>query len=49
MLEASIEAAASAIIDLKGEFNDWDSTSGDGDCGATLSRPVMLLLIFCSV
>lgn len=49
ILEAAIEAAASAVIDIKDNLNDWDSKSGDGDCGSTVSRLVMGMLILCLV
>ncbi|KAL8123954.1 putative 3,4-dihydroxy-2-butanone kinase isoform X1 [Apium graveolens] len=44
ILEAAIEAAASAIIDLKDNLNDWDSKSGDGDCGSTMSKGATAIL-----
>lgn len=37
ILEASIEAAAKEIINLKDSLNEWDSKVGDGDCGSTVS------------
>ncbi|CAD6219515.1 unnamed protein product [Miscanthus lutarioriparius] len=37
ILEAAIEASATAIINLKDSLNEWDSKVGDGDCGTTMS------------
>ena len=37
ILEAAIEASATAIINLKDSLNEWDSKVGDGDCGTTVS------------
>ncbi|XP_066316826.1 putative 3,4-dihydroxy-2-butanone kinase [Miscanthus floridulus] len=36
ILEAAIEASATAIINLKDSLNEWDSKVGDGDCGTTV-------------
>ncbi|KGN63936.1 putative 3,4-dihydroxy-2-butanone kinase isoform X2 [Cucumis sativus] len=38
ILEAAIEAAAKAVINLKDKLNEWDSKVGDGDCGSTMFR-----------
>ncbi|KAL0535750.1 hypothetical protein IC582_030091 [Cucumis melo] len=38
ILEAAIEAAAKAVINLKDTLNEWDSKVGDGDCGSTMFR-----------
>lgn len=37
ILEVAIEAAATAVMNLKDSLNEWDSTVGDGDCGSTVS------------
>ncbi|KAL1824785.1 putative 3,4-dihydroxy-2-butanone kinase [Daucus carota subsp. sativus] len=44
ILEAAIEAAASAVIDIKDNLNDWDSKSGDGDCGSTMCKGAVAIL-----
>ncbi|XP_078440913.1 putative 3,4-dihydroxy-2-butanone kinase [Wolffia australiana] len=44
VLQAAIEAAATAIIDLKDSLNEWDSKVGDGDCGSTMSRGATAIL-----
>ncbi|MCL7032957.1 hypothetical protein MKW94_000960 [Papaver nudicaule] len=44
ILEAGIEAAANAIIDLKDSLNEWDGKVGDGDCGSTMFRGAMAIL-----
>lgn len=36
-LEASIRAAAQAVLNLKDALNEWDRMVGDGDCGTTVS------------
>lgn len=38
ILEAAIEAAASAVINLRDSLNEWDSKVGDGDCGSTMFK-----------
>ncbi|XP_024017929.1 putative 3,4-dihydroxy-2-butanone kinase [Morus notabilis] len=38
ILEAAIEAAANAVIDLRDSLNEWDSKAGDGDCGSTMYK-----------
>ena len=43
-LEAAIEAAANAVIDLRDSLNEWDSKAGDGDCGSTVS-PIFPFLL----
>lgn len=37
ILEVAIEAATTAVINLRDSLNEWDSTVGDGDCGSTVS------------
>lgn len=37
VLEAAIEAAAHAVINIKDSLNEWDAKAGDGDCGSTVS------------
>ncbi|XP_047942434.1 putative 3,4-dihydroxy-2-butanone kinase [Salvia hispanica] len=44
ILEVAIEAAATSIINLRDDLNDWDSTVGDGDCGSTMSRGASAIL-----
>ncbi|XP_054802697.1 putative 3,4-dihydroxy-2-butanone kinase [Prosopis cineraria] len=44
ILEAAIEAAANAIINLKDSLNEWDSKVGDGDCGSTMFRGAKAIL-----
>ncbi|KAI3889643.1 hypothetical protein MKX03_007665 [Papaver bracteatum] len=44
ILEAGIEAAANAIIDLKDSLNEWDGKVGDGDCGSTMFRGAVAIL-----
>ncbi|KAL1554023.1 putative 3,4-dihydroxy-2-butanone kinase [Salvia divinorum] len=44
ILEVAIEAAATAIINLRDNLNDWDSKVGDGDCGSTMSRGASAIL-----
>ncbi|KAI9087329.1 hypothetical protein K1719_030649 [Acacia pycnantha] len=44
ILEAAIEAAANAIINLKDSLNEWDSKVGDGDCGSTMYRGAKAIL-----
>lgn len=44
ILEVAIEAAASAVINLKDSLNDWDSKVGDGDCGSTMFRGATAIL-----
>ncbi|XP_057767609.1 putative 3,4-dihydroxy-2-butanone kinase isoform X3 [Salvia miltiorrhiza] len=44
ILEVAIEAAATAIINLKDNLNEWDSKVGDGDCGSTMSRGASAIL-----
>jgi len=47
ILEAAIEASATAIINLKDSLNEWDSKVGDGDCGTTVSYIVFTNSIQC--
>ncbi|RDX89213.1 putative 3,4-dihydroxy-2-butanone kinase, partial [Mucuna pruriens] len=44
VLQAAIEAAANAIINLKDSLNEWDSKVGDGDCGSTMYRGAKAIL-----
>uniref|UniRef100_A0A7C8ZMJ5 Glycerone kinase n=1 Tax=Opuntia streptacantha TaxID=393608 RepID=A0A7C8ZMJ5_OPUST len=44
MLEAAIEAAASELINLRENLNEWDGKVGDGDCGSTMSRGASAIL-----
>ncbi|XP_066308022.1 putative 3,4-dihydroxy-2-butanone kinase [Miscanthus floridulus] len=44
ILEAAIEASATAIINLKDSLNEWDSKVGDGDCGTTMYRGATTIL-----
>ncbi|OIW21498.1 hypothetical protein TanjilG_05147 [Lupinus angustifolius] len=44
ILEAAIEAAANAILNLKDSLNEWDSKVGDGDCGSTMYRGAKAIL-----
>ncbi|KAK6127853.1 hypothetical protein DH2020_038422 [Rehmannia glutinosa] len=44
ILEMAIEAAATAVINLKDSLNDWDSKVGDGDCGSTMFRGASAIL-----
>lgn len=46
ILEAAIEAAANAIINLRDDLNEWDSKVGDGDCGSTVGLSLNLILNF---
>ncbi|KAJ4851495.1 hypothetical protein Tsubulata_026245 [Turnera subulata] len=45
MLEAAIDAATKAIVDLKDSLNEWDSKVGDGDCGSTMSRGATAIMV----
>ncbi|KAH6803293.1 Dihydroxyacetone kinase [Perilla frutescens var. frutescens] len=44
ILEVAIEAAATAIINLRDNLNEWDSIVGDGDCGSTMSKGASAIL-----
>ncbi|XP_066400170.1 putative 3,4-dihydroxy-2-butanone kinase [Miscanthus floridulus] len=44
ILEAAIEASATAIINIKDSLNEWDSKVGDGDCGTTMYRGATAIL-----
>ncbi|KAI4352064.1 hypothetical protein L6164_006350 [Bauhinia variegata] len=44
LLEVAIEAAANAVINLKGSLNEWDGKVGDGDCGSTMYRGAKAIL-----
>ncbi|GAB2219609.1 hypothetical protein Droror1_Dr00007246 [Drosera rotundifolia] len=37
ILEVAIQAAATEVINLKDNLNEWDGKVGDGDCGSTMS------------
>ncbi|KAL8478421.1 hypothetical protein ACS0TY_030356 [Phlomoides rotata] len=38
ILEVAIEAAATAVMNLRDSLNEWDSKVGDGDCGSTMYK-----------
>ncbi|CAL1369073.1 unnamed protein product [Linum trigynum] len=44
LLEVAIEAAATAVVNLKDPLNEWDSKVGDGDCGSTMYRGATAIL-----
>ncbi|XP_022889930.1 putative 3,4-dihydroxy-2-butanone kinase [Olea europaea var. sylvestris] len=44
ILEAAIEAAATAVVNLRDSLNEWDSKVGDGDCGSTMFRGASAIL-----
>ncbi|KAL3716341.1 hypothetical protein ACJRO7_008013 [Eucalyptus globulus] len=44
LLEAAIEAAAKAVIDIKDQLNEWDGKAGDADCGSTLFKGATAIL-----
>ncbi|XP_075490499.1 putative 3,4-dihydroxy-2-butanone kinase [Primulina tabacum] len=44
ILEMVIEAAATAVINLRDCLNEWDSKVGDGDCGSTMFRGASAIL-----
>ncbi|KAI4365805.1 hypothetical protein MLD38_021760 [Melastoma candidum] len=44
VLEAAIEAAAKAVIQIKDQLNEWDGKAGDADCGSTLSKGAAAIL-----
>uniref|UniRef100_A0A5B6Z761 Putative 3,4-dihydroxy-2-butanone kinase isoform X2 n=1 Tax=Davidia involucrata TaxID=16924 RepID=A0A5B6Z761_DAVIN len=44
ILEVIIEAAATAVINLRDNLNEWDSKVGDGDCGSTMFRGATAIL-----
>ncbi|CAN0902186.1 Putative 3,4-dihydroxy-2-butanone kinase [Linum grandiflorum] len=44
ILEVAIEAAASAVVNLKDPLNEWDGKVGDGDCGSTMYRGATAIL-----
>ncbi|XP_043695836.1 putative 3,4-dihydroxy-2-butanone kinase isoform X1 [Telopea speciosissima] len=44
LLEAAIEAAANAVVNLRDDLNGWDSKVGDGDCGSTMFKGAMAIL-----
>ncbi|KAL5545123.1 hypothetical protein UlMin_008907 [Ulmus minor] len=44
ILEVAIEAAATAVMNLKDSLNEWDSKAGDGDCGSTMYRGAAAIL-----
>ncbi|XP_062100456.1 putative 3,4-dihydroxy-2-butanone kinase [Humulus lupulus] len=44
ILEAAIEAAANAVIKIVDSLNEWDSRTGDGDCGSTMYKGAPAIL-----
>ncbi|GFP96519.1 putative 3 4-dihydroxy-2-butanone kinase, partial [Phtheirospermum japonicum] len=44
ILELAIEAAATALINLRDSLNEWDSKVGDGDCGSTMFKGASAVL-----
>ncbi|KAM7479594.1 hypothetical protein LguiA_027807 [Lonicera macranthoides] len=44
ILEAAIQAAATAVINYRDSLNEWDSKVGDGDCGSTMFRGATAIL-----
>lgn len=44
ILEVAIQAAATEVINLKDNLNEWDGKVGDGDCGSTMSRGATAIL-----
>lgn len=44
ILEVAIQAAATAVINLRDSLNEWDSKVGDGDCGSTMFRGATAIL-----
>ncbi|KAE8125893.1 hypothetical protein FH972_020658 [Carpinus fangiana] len=44
ILEAAIEAAANAVINIRDILNEWDGKVGDGDCGSTMYRGASAIL-----
>jgi dihydroxyacetone kinase len=44
VLEAAIQAAATAVINYRDNLNEWDSKVGDGDCGSTMFRGATAIL-----
>ncbi|KAL9256167.1 putative 3,4-dihydroxy-2-butanone kinase [Drosera capensis] len=44
ILEVAIQAAATEVINLKDNLNEWDGKVGDGDCGSTMSRGATAVL-----
>ncbi|KAA8541420.1 hypothetical protein F0562_025383 [Nyssa sinensis] len=44
ILEVAIQAAATAIINLRDILNEWDGKVGDGDCGSTMFRGATAIL-----
>ncbi|XAR53155.1 Glycerone kinase [Bertholletia excelsa] len=44
ILEVAIEAATTAVINLKDNLNEWDGKVGDGDCGSTMFRGATAIL-----
>lgn len=46
ILEAAIEAAATEVVNLRDNLNEWDSKVGDGDCGSTVGLRVAYVFPF---
>ncbi|PKI71726.1 hypothetical protein CRG98_007859, partial [Punica granatum] len=44
VLEAAIEAAANAVINIRDSLNEWDAKAGDGDCGSTMFKGATSIL-----
>ncbi|WMV35526.1 hypothetical protein MTR67_028911 [Solanum verrucosum] len=44
ILEAAIEAAATEVVILRDNLNEWDNKVGDGDCGSTMFRGAVAIL-----
>ncbi|XP_031125083.1 putative 3,4-dihydroxy-2-butanone kinase [Ipomoea triloba] len=44
IIESAIEAAASAVVNLRDYLNELDSKVGDGDCGSNMYRGAMAIL-----
>jgi len=46
ILEAAIEAAATEVVNLRDNLNEWDNKVGDGDCGSTVGLWIAYLFPF---
>lgn len=46
ILEGAIEAAATEVVNLRDNLNEWDSKVGDGDCGSTVGLRIASLFPF---
>nr|O04059.1 RecName: Full=Putative 3,4-dihydroxy-2-butanone kinase [Solanum lycopersicum]CAA72805.1 putative 3,4-dihydroxy-2-butanone kinase [Solanum lycopersicum] len=44
ILETAIEAAATEVVNLRDNLNEWDNKVGDGDCGSTMFRGAVAIL-----